>query len=190
MTVKTDVSRFHIHDELTAPEGSSAIIKGISSTAGQAPKYLGVLAGSPAALRAFARMRHELRGGVLPETTRIRIALAVAELKGDHYSLAQHSALARRNGLGLDEISRARSFDSGDERELALLKLMQATVEGDAPPPHFLHEEAREIGWSEEEILEAIAHLALNEFQCLVASAAALPLDQGNAAGSRLAAAA
>ena len=35
-----------------------------------------------------------------------------------------------------------------------------------------------EIGWSDEEILEAIAHLALNEFQSLIASAAALPKDQ------------
>lgn len=189
MTVKTDVSRFHIHDELTAPDGSAAIIKGISSTAGQAPKFLGVLAGSPAALRAFARMRSELRHGVLPEATRLRIALGASEHKGDTYSLDQHSALARRSGLGLDEISRARSFDSADEREQALLKLLKATLDSEGSPPHHLHEEAREIGWSEEEILEALAHLALNEFQCLIASAAALPLDQGHS-GSQLAAAA
>jgi hypothetical protein len=35
-----------------------------------------------------------------------------------------------------------------------------------------------EIGWSDEELLEAVAHLALNEFQSLIASAAALPKDQ------------
>ena len=48
----------------------------------------------------------------------------------------------------------------------------------DSRPPHHLHEEAQEIGWSEEEILEAVGHLALNEFQSLIASAAALPKDQ------------
>ena len=35
-----------------------------------------------------------------------------------------------------------------------------------------------EIGWTDEEILEAVGHLALNEFQSLIASAAALPKDQ------------
>ena len=34
MTVKTDVSRFHIHDELTAPEGSVRILKGVQGAGG------------------------------------------------------------------------------------------------------------------------------------------------------------
>ena len=127
----------------------------MQATAGSVSKFIGVLAGAPAALRAYARMRHELRGGVLPRPTRERIALAVAERRADPYSIAQHARTARAAGLGLDEISRARSFNSADP-----------------------HEEAREIGWSDEEILEAVAHLALNEFQSLIANAAALPHDQ------------
>ena len=34
MTIKTDVSRFHIHDELTAPEGSVKILKSVQGAAG------------------------------------------------------------------------------------------------------------------------------------------------------------
>ena len=41
-------------------------------------------------------------------------------------------------------------------------------------------EEAREVDWSDEEILEAVAHVALNEFQSLMANAAALPQDQSD----------
>jgi AhpD family alkylhydroperoxidase len=137
-----------------------------------------VLAGAPAVLRAYTRMRSELRGGVLPLATRERIALAVAERRHDSYSIAQHAKSARRAGPGLDEVSRARSFGSGDEKEAALLEYLKAILDADAYPPHHLHEEAREIGWSDEEILEAVAHLALNEFQSLIASAAALPKDQ------------
>ena len=66
MTVKTDISRFHIHDELTAPEGSVKILKGVQGAAGEVSKFIGVLAGAPAALRSYARMRHELRSGSLP----------------------------------------------------------------------------------------------------------------------------
>lgn len=179
MTVKTAVSRFQIHDELTAPDESAPLIKSIQAAGGAVSKFVGVLAGAPAVLRAYTRMRAELRGGVLPRATRERIALAVAEHRHDAYSIAQHAKSARNAGLGLDEISRARSFSSGDAKEAALLAYLKATLDNaDEAPPHHLHEEALEIGWDDEELLEAVAHLALNEFQSLVASAAALPKDQ------------
>ena len=34
------------------------------------------------------------------------------------------------------------------------------------------------MDWSDEQLLEAIAHVALNEFQSLMANASALPQDQ------------
>jgi alkylhydroperoxidase family enzyme len=177
MTVKTDYSRFDIHDELTAPEGSLPILKSVSTAAGSVSKFIGVLANSPAALRAFARFRRELNHGVLPEATRLRIALAVAERRGDDYSVAQHAGLARAAGVGLDEISLARSFSSSHPREQALLAFLEATLETDGRPDKHLQEEARETGWTDEEIIEALAHVALNEFQSLVASAAELPRE-------------
>ncbi|HEU4906562.1 MAG TPA: carboxymuconolactone decarboxylase family protein [Solirubrobacterales bacterium] len=163
---------------MTAPDESAPLIKSIQAAGGAVTKFVGVLAGAPAVLRAYTRMRSELRGGVLPLATRERIALAVAEHRHDEYSIAQHAKSARRAGLGLDEVSRARSFSSGDEKEAALLEYLQATLDPEGAPPHHLHEEAREIGWSDEEILEAVGQLALNEFQSLIAGAAALPKDQ------------
>lgn len=177
MTVKTDYSRFDIHDELTAPEGSVQILKSIGSAGGSVSKFIGVLAGSPASLRAFARMRSELRSGALAEKTRERIALAVAEHRQDTYSVAQHARRARAVGLGLDEISKARSFTSGDAKEAALLAFLEAALKAGSRPARHLQEEAREIGWSDEEILEALAHLALSEFQSLIANAAELPRE-------------
>jgi AhpD family alkylhydroperoxidase len=179
MTIKTDISRFDIHDELTAPEGSVKILRGVQSASGGAvSKFVGVLAGSPAALRAFTRMRHELRDGKLPRPTRERIALAVAERRGDPYSIAQHARTARAGGLGLDEISLARGFKSADPREAALLAFLEAVLSTDGRPSTHLVEEAREVGWDDEQMLEAVAYVALNEFQSLISNAAALPQDQ------------
>jgi alkylhydroperoxidase family enzyme len=104
--------------------------------------------------------------------------LATAEHRGDTYSVSQHARTARVAGLGLDEISRARSWSSTDPREAALLTFLKALLESDGRPPHHLLEEAREVDWTDEEILEAVAHLALNEFQGLISNAAALPQDQ------------
>ena len=52
MTVKTEVSRFHIHDELTAPDESAPLLKSIQAAGGSVSKFVGVLAGAPAVLRA------------------------------------------------------------------------------------------------------------------------------------------
>lgn len=177
MTIKTDYSRFDIHDALTAPSGSAKILEGVART-GDIPKFLGVLAGAPAAIRAYTRARHELRRGALPQRTRLRIALAIAERRGDTYSIAQHARAARDAGLGLDEISKARSFTSSNAREAALLAFIKGLVSAEERPSPHLTEEAREAGWSDEELLEAIAHAALNDFQSLVANAASLPQDQ------------
>lgn len=177
MTVKTDVSRFHIHDELTAPAGSVPILRTILSKTTALSNFLGVLATAPSALRAFTRQLVELRSGALSAQTRARIALAVAERRGDEYSLHAHVRLARAAGLGLDEIRAARNFESEDPREQALLSHLEAVIESHGPSPIHLVEEAREAGWSDEEILEAVSQLAAAEFQSLIANSAGLPLD-------------
>src|ERR1700748_3815859 len=124
--MKTPMSRFQIHDDLTAPEGSVAVLRGALASGGQLPNFLGVLAGSPAALRAYARFRSELRHGRLTLPTLERIALAVAEHYHSEPGIAMHSRAARGAGLALDEVALARQFTSKDESEAALLTLLHA----------------------------------------------------------------
>jgi alkylhydroperoxidase family enzyme len=174
--MKTAMSRFHIHDELTAPEGSVPVLRGALATGGQLPNILGVLAGSPAVLRGYARFRSELRHGTLTVPTIERIALAVAEHYHSEPGIATHSRTARQGGLALDEVALAREWDSRDEREAALLRYLKALVEGGRPPMH-LHEEAREAGWSDEQILEAIACVALESFTAMINVAGEVPVD-------------
>ena len=121
-------------------------------------------------------MRHELRGGTLPQATRERIGLAVAERRGDPYSIAQHARTARAAGLGLDEVSRARSFDSArsQARRRCSPSSRRCSRPTAARPSTSPRRRARH-GWTDEELLEAVAHLAMNEFQSLIANAAALP---------------
>ena len=182
--MKTKESRFHIHDELTAPERSLPILKGALSTGGQLSNFIGVLAGSPAVLRAYARFRSELRHGSLPLRTQQRIALGVAEREGSEYWLVTLQRTAREAGLGIDEIALARRFESADEREAALLRYVRALLDADggAPALHF-HEEAREADWSDEQILEAVSHAAMLRFSTLVARASDVPRDGSHEEG-------
>jgi alkylhydroperoxidase family enzyme len=175
--MKTPMSRFQIHDDLTAPEGSVPVLRGALASGGQLPNFLGVLAGSSAALRAYARFRSELRHGSLKLATLERIALGVAEHYRSEPGIAMHSRAARSAGLGLDEVALAREFDSRDEREAALLRYLKALIENTGRAPMHLHEEAREAGWEDEQILEAIAYLSLESFTAMINVAGEVPVD-------------
>lgn len=182
--MKTAMSRFQIHDDLTAPEESLPILRGALSTAGQLPNLIGVLAGAPPVLRAYARCRSELRHGSLPAPTLERIALAVAA----HYRSAPgtdlHHRTARQSGLGVDEISLAEQWDSTDQREAQLLAYLRPLVVDHAKPVAHLHEETREAGWSEEQMLEAIAAVSVETFTAIINVAGDVPID-GSAEASR-----
>ena len=171
------ISRFDIHDELTAPAASAPILKGALSGSGKLNNFVGVLAGSPAALRGYARMRSELRRGTLPAATQERIAIAVAEYRGSQYDVAVHARAARSVGLSLDEIELARSFASRDEKDQALLGYLESLLENRGRVPVHLHEEAREHGWNDEQLLEALGHVALADFSALVTLAGEIPLE-------------
>jgi alkylhydroperoxidase family enzyme len=183
--MKTKESRFQVHDELTAPERSLPVLKGALNGGGQLSNFIGVLAGGPAVLRAYARFRSELRQGTLPLKTQQRVALAVAQYQGSEYALSMLQRSARDAGLGLDEIALAREFDSRDEREATILRYVRALLESDGPPKMHFHEEAREAGWDDEQILEVVAHVALGTFTGLVTRAADMPRD-GSAEDARL----
>ena len=175
--MKTQMSRFQIHDDLTAPEGSLPVLKGATAAAGQLPNFLGVLAGSPAALRAYARFRSELRHGSLTLPTLERIALAIAEHYRSKPGLAIHTRTARQAGVGIDDIARARDWESEDPREAALLRYLRALVEQRGHAPMHLHEEAREAGWTDEQLLEAIAYVSLESLTAMVNVAGEVPVD-------------
>lgn len=175
--MKTAMSRFQIHDDLTAPEGSLPIIKGALASAGQLPNLIGVLAGSPAVLRAYARFRSELRHGDLQPATLERISLAVADHHGSQPGLALHARTARRNGLGLDDIALARRWEADDEPHAVLLRYLRAVVCDVGKPPMHLHEECREAGWDDGQLLEAISFAALEVFTAMVNLAGDVPVD-------------
>jgi alkylhydroperoxidase family enzyme len=183
--MKTKESRFQVHDDLTAPERSLPVLKGALAAGGQLSNFIGVLAGSPAALRAYARFRSELRHGTLPLKTQQRIGLGVAQHQGNEYAQQLLQRTARDAGLGLDEIALAKEFSSREEKDAALLRFIKVLVETDETPQLHLVEEAREAGWSDDQILEAVAHVSLASFTNLITRAGNVPSD-GSSEDTRL----
>ena len=58
----------------------------------------------------------------------------------------------------------------------------------DREPPAYLHEEAREAGWTDEQLLEAIAFVALETFTAMVNIAGEVPVDGSSEQGRLMAA--
>ena len=120
--------------------------------------------------------RSELRHGRLKIGTLERIALAVADHFDSQPGLTLHTRTARAAGLKLDDIALAREWDSRDDRQAALLRYLRPLAEQRTCPSHLL-EEAREAGWSDEQLLEAIAVVALETFTAMVHVAGDVPAD-------------
>jgi AhpD family alkylhydroperoxidase len=175
--MKTPMSRFQIHDDMTAPEESLPVLKGALKSAGQLPNLLGVLAGSPATLRGYAKFRAEMRKGRIPHSTQQRIALAVAEHFRSEPGLALHKRAARQAGIGIDEVAAALKWSSSDAKQAALLRYLKTVTEQRGHADMHLHEEAREAGWSDEQLLEGIALVALESFVAMVNVAGEIPVD-------------
>ena len=152
MTVKTDYARFDIHDELTAPAGSERLLKSISTAGGTVSKLVGVLAGSPASLKAFARLRSELHAGALPADDR--------DPDRPRGRRAPRRRLQRRPARPLGPAQRhsgstrspSPGASSGDPKEAALLAFVEGTMDSDGHPPLYLLEEAREVDWTDEQL--------------------------------------
>jgi alkylhydroperoxidase family enzyme len=179
------MSRFKIHDEESAPRAAQPILKSAVRGGGQLPNFLGVLGGAPAALRGYVRLRAELRHHTLPRGTVERIALAAAKAHHAAPDLTQHQRAARSAGIGLDEVMRAQRWSSEDPAQHALLQWLKPLALNKAVPAP-IHEAAAEAGWSEEQLIEAVAILALESFVAMVDVAGDVPTDATSEGSRRL----
>ena len=176
--MKTQMSRFQIHDDLTAPEASLPVVKGALAGAGQLPNFLGVLAGSPAALRGYARFRSELRNnGTLTLKTLERIALAVAAHHRSEAGLTLHAphrppgGPRPRRALARPRVGLARRPRGG---AAALSAAARRAAPVSEPPARG---GARGRAGRDEQLLEAVAIVALEAFTAMVHIAGDVPAD-------------
>ena len=126
--------------------------------------FLRLLANSPAALNAYVACAGALSEGQLTPRQREVLALAIAEINGARYCLSAHYALARKLGLGDDEIRAARRATSLDPQTHAMLRFAQAVAlqRGELSDADF--QSLRQAGFTDALITEIVSHIALNIF--------------------------
>ena len=128
------------------------------------PDFLKILANSPAAALAYARAEEALAGGRLSERQREQIALAVAEINGSKCCLLAHSLRGSNAGLTAEEIGSARRATAPDGKAGQMLRFTQSIVlqRGEISDEDL--SALRKAGFSEAEMIEIVANIALSVF--------------------------
>ncbi|WP_157220484.1 carboxymuconolactone decarboxylase family protein [Flavisphingomonas formosensis] len=161
-----------------APEASQPILEAVQKQMGAVPNIFRLIANSPATLSGLTALQGALGKGKLSLATRERLALTMAEANGCTYCLSAHSFTAAKFAkLDATEIAAARNGTSSDAEAAAALTFARAlTVARGAVAPTEV-EAVRAAGYSDGEILEIIAQVALNTFTNYVNEALGTAID-------------
>ncbi len=146
-----------------APEAAQPLLKGVEKQLGSAPNLFRLVANSPAALEGYLGLNGALAKGKLDPATRERIALAVAEINGCGYCLAALSFVGEKVAkLTPAEIATNRKGGSTDVKADAAVRFAAEIVRNRGNVDVAAVDAVKAAGFSDAEIVEIIAHVALN----------------------------
>jgi uncharacterized peroxidase-related enzyme len=131
---------------------------------GVTPNMARTMAQSLAVLEAYINFSNALGKGKLKAKVREQIALVSAEANQCGYCAAAHTAIGKMVGLNEDAILAAREASAEDAKTDAALKFARAIVERRGAVSDADLEAVKNAGFSEGEIAEVIANVALNIF--------------------------
>ncbi|WP_410793208.1 carboxymuconolactone decarboxylase family protein [Kribbella sp. C-35] len=149
----------------------------IKGAFGLVPNMFRAVANSPAALTSMWSQFGALGNGSLGAKIGEQIAVAVADRNRCDYCLSAHTMLGKKAGATTEEMTAAQSGHSDDPRTDAVLKLAAALVDKRGQIDEADLQAARDAGLGQEEIVETVAHVALNVFTNYVNVALDVPVD-------------
>ena len=158
------MQRISAIDPTQATGKSKQLLDGVQAKLGITPNLMKTLATAPAALEAYLNFNGALSTGVLDAKFREQIALTVAQANACEYCLSAHSAIGKMVGLKPEEIESSRESRSTDSKRDAGLKFAQAIVVQRGELSDSAVENVRKAGYSDGEITEIVANVALNIF--------------------------
>ncbi len=151
--------------QVESAQGATKELLGqLQAKLGAVPNIFKHMAVSPATLQAYLGFSGALAQGKLSAQLREKIALAVAEMNHCGYCLAAHSLLGKKAGLSSEQILESRKLSSGDSKEMLALQFVKKVVLQKAEVSDQDVNTLKQGGYSDEEIIEIVAAVALNIF--------------------------
>ncbi|HPF58063.1 MAG TPA: carboxymuconolactone decarboxylase family protein [Candidatus Competibacteraceae bacterium] len=158
------MTRIQPIDHNTADPAAADLLHTVKKKMGSVPNLIATMAHSPAVAKAYLGFSQTLSSGFLPPRVREQIALVVGETNHCDYCLAAHTALGKAAGLSEQETRAARRAHSPVEKEQAALELARKIVQDRGMIADTQLGRVRQAGYTDGEIAEIVAHVALNIF--------------------------
>jgi uncharacterized peroxidase-related enzyme len=136
----------------------------INNAFGVVPNMFKVIGNSPAALQSMFGSFSALGNGKINTQLGEQIAVYVADINRCEYCLAAHTALGMNAGLSVAQMGSAQAGESSDAKTQAALDFSAKLVKHRAQISREDVQVVRNAGFSNEEIAEILAHVALNIF--------------------------
>jgi uncharacterized peroxidase-related enzyme len=157
------MARLSLIDPAEASPEAAELLGQVEKALGIVPNMTKAMANSPAALRGYIGFSGALGGGKLSVEIRERLALGIAEKNGCTYCLSAHTYLASNVAkISDEEIEASRNLKSGSAQADAALRFAGAVAESQGKVSDEDLKAVREAGFSDGEIAEIVAHVALN----------------------------
>jgi uncharacterized peroxidase-related enzyme len=151
-------------DPTTATGKTTELLDAVQAGLELIPNMTRAMAISPTVLEGYLGLNGALVHGVLPARVREQIALMVAQADRCDYCLAAHTAIGARLGLAEGDLLASRRGTAADPKAVAALAFARALVTQQGAVTEEDVRAVRAAGYSDEEIAEIIAHVALNIF--------------------------
>ncbi len=158
------MQRISAVDPATTTGKTKQLLDGVQAKLGLTPNMMKTMATAPAVLEAYLNFAGNLSTGKLDAKFREQLALAVAQANSCEYCLSAHSALGSLAGLTATDIRSSREAHSPDAKRDAGLRFAQTLVVERGAVSDQAIAAVKAAGYSEAEIAEIVAHVALNTF--------------------------
>ena len=147
-----------------ADSKTQKLLGAVQKNMGMVPNMIATMAQSPAVVQAYLKFNQSLAGGSLSAPLRQQISLTVSEADQCNYCLSAHSFLGSKAGLNESDLLDARHGTASDDKINAALTFARKIVDNRGHLSDEDLEEVRREGYTDGEIAEIVANVALTIF--------------------------
>lgn len=148
----------------TAQGKAKDLLEGAKKAMGAELNIFSAVANSPAALEGLLGLVGALGKGKLKPALREQLALGTAGENSCDYCASAHSFLAEKAGIAQDERAANLRGTASDKKTQAALTFSSQLVTKRGGVSEADLKAVRDAGYSDEEVVEILAHVALNTF--------------------------
>ncbi len=143
---------------------SKDLLTAVQKAMGATPNLFTAMANAPAAMEGYLNFNSALSSGSLSPQLREQIALVTAGANGCGYCASAHTYLGEKAGLKKEELTSNLSGHSAEAKTQVALTFARRLIDARGAVSESDIQIVRDMGFDDEQIIEILAHVALNTF--------------------------